>query len=112
MIAAAMVDDAIEVLVVDLVGGVRRLVVVGVRAGREGEARHARLVEARDVGRLIRVRLDDEVEAGGDVGALEQPSPHRAGAGGLHDQLVVLHAADHVEVEVGGDLIRAAPAAR
>ena len=31
------VDDAIEILVVDLVGGVGRLVVVGVRAGEEAQ---------------------------------------------------------------------------
>ncbi len=98
-------DDPVEILVVDLVGGVRRLVIVGVRARREGQAHDLCLVEAGDVGRLIRIGLDDQVEAGGDVGALEQARPHRARAGGLHDQLVVLHAADHVEVQIRGELI-------
>ena len=33
------IDDAIEVFVVDLVGGVGRAVIVGMRAGREEERR-------------------------------------------------------------------------
>src|SRR5437867_4117326 len=49
------VDDAVEILVVDLVGGIGRLVVVGVRAGEEGEAGDARQIERRDIGRLIRI---------------------------------------------------------
>ena len=68
-------DDAIEILVVDLVGGIRRLVVVGMRAGRERQARHAGLVEGRDVGRLIRIRLQLQIEAGRDVRALEDATP-------------------------------------
>ena len=35
-------DDAIEILVVDLVGGVARTVIVGVRAGEEAERRARR----------------------------------------------------------------------
>ena len=99
------VDDPIEILVVDLVSGVGRPVIVDVRAGEEVEGRHAGLVEARHVGRLVRVGLHDQLEAGGDVGLLDEPPPHVARAGGLHGQLVVLHPADHVEVEVRGDLI-------
>ena len=70
------VDDAIEIFVIDLVGGVRRPVIVGVRAGEEVQARHAGLVEAGDVGRLIRILLHQQVEAGGDVGLFDQPRPH------------------------------------
>ena len=69
------VDDAIEILVVDLVGGVGRLVVVGVRAGEEVQRRDARRVEGGDVGRLIRIFLHREVEAGGDVGLLDDLAP-------------------------------------
>ena len=79
--------------------------VVGVRAGEEAQARHARRVEARDVGRLIRILLQRQIEAGGDVRLLDDPRPRRARAGRLHRQLVVLHPADHVEVQVRGDLI-------
>ena len=104
-IAAANVDDAIEIFVVDLVGRVAGPVVVGVRAREEAERRHAGLVEAGDVGRLIRIRLQHEIEAGGDVRLLEDLRPHRARAGRLHGQLVVDHAADHVEVEIRGQLV-------
>ena len=66
---------------------------------------HAGLVEARDVGRLIGIRLQHELEAGGDVGLLEDARPDRARAGRLHGELVVHHAADHVEVEIRGELV-------
>ena len=65
---------------------------------------HAGLVEAGDVGRLIRIRLQDEIETGGDVGLLENLRPHGARARGLHGELVVHHAADHVEVQIRREL--------
>ena len=84
---------------------VRRLVVIDVRTGEEDQARNARLVEARNVRRLIRVGCDREVESGRDVRAFQQPAPDWTRSRSLHDQPVVLHAAHHVEVEVRGDLI-------
>ena len=97
--------DAIEILVVDLVRRVGRPVIVDVGAGEERQRRHAGLIEGGDVGRLIGILLHLQVESGGDVRLLEDLRPRRRGAGGLDGQLVVLHAADHVEVQIGGDLI-------
>ena len=71
---------------------------------KKRETRHARLVEAGDVGRLVRIRLQHEIESRRDVGLFENARPHRARAGRLHGELVVDHAADHVEVEIGGEI--------
>ena len=98
-------DDAIEVFVVDLVGGVRRPVVVGVGAGEEAQARHAGVVERRDVGRLIRIRLHCTSKPAATLACSMSLAHTRARAGRLHGQLVVLHAADHVEVQIGRELI-------
>ncbi len=61
-------------------------------------------VERLDVGGLIRIGLQAEIESRLHVRLLDQLVPHRARPAGLEVELVVLHAADHVEVEVGLDV--------
>ena len=99
------VDDAIEIFVVDFVCRVGWTVIVRVRTGGEEQRRQPRLVEVRAVGRLIRIGIGGEIEPGGDVRALENPRPYRARRDAVRRQLVVLHAADHVEVHIRRDLI-------
>ena len=77
--------------------------VVGVRPGEEVQAGHPGLVERGHVGGLIRIGLDDQVEARRDVGLLEQPWPRRARTSGLDREAVVLHPPHHIEVEVRRD---------
>src|SRR4030095_3459175 len=96
------VGDAIEVLVVDFVGGVARTVIVGMRPRREKERRNVRLVEVGTVGRLIWVWRDIQVESGRDIRAFQYARPHVAAAGSVRGQPIVLHPADHVEIEVSG----------
>ena len=98
------VDDPIEVFVIDLVSGVTGPMVIGMGARKETQRWHARLIEAGDVGRLVGIRLQDEVEAGGHVRLLENPRPRGTRAGRLNGELVVHHAADHVEIEICGEL--------
>ena len=73
--SAANATIAIEILVVDLVGRVGGPVIVDVAAGEEIQRRHAGLVERRDVGRLIRIRLELQIESGADVGLFENARP-------------------------------------
>ena len=80
--------------------------IVGVCPGEKVEAGDPGLIEAGDVGRLIGVRLDLQVEACGDIGLLEKPRPSGTGSRGLDGELVVLHAADHVEVQVRREILQ------
>ncbi len=73
-------------------------------AREQRERRHAGLVEARRIGRQVRVVLQLQVEARHHVDLFEQRAPRRARADGLHRQLVVAHPSDHVEVHIGGDV--------
>ncbi len=75
------------------------------RAGREIHTRHAGLIEARHVGRLIRIFLQRQIKACRHVRSLQQACPHRTRASGLYRELVVVHPSDHVEVEIGRELI-------
>ena len=79
--------------------------VVDVRAGEEVETGHAGLIEAGHVGRLVGILLQQQIEPGRDVRLFDETSPGRARAGRLDGELVVLHAPDHVEVQVRRELI-------
>src|SRR5262249_41680283 len=68
------------------------------------ERRHLGLIERGDVGRLIRIRLQLQVEACRNVSLLDDPRPRRRRAERLNGQAVVLHAADHVEVQISREL--------
>ena len=77
-IAVAKLDDAIEIFVVDLVGGIGRTMVVAVRAGEKIETGHAGLIERGDVGWLVWILLKLQVETRRHVRLLEHLRPDRA----------------------------------
>ena len=74
------------------------------RSGEEVQHRHLFRIEAGGVGGEIRVFLEDEAEASGDIALFQFAAPEPRGADALHGELVVAQAADHVEVHIGRDL--------
>ena len=74
-------------------------------AGEERQRRDAGEVERRRVGRQVGIVLDGDLQRRVGVGRRRQRRPRRARSGALHLQRVPVQAADHVEVEVGGELI-------
>ena len=74
-------------------------------AAEQVDGRNAGAVEARGVGRQVRVGLHAEIEAHRNVGGFDQPRPVGTRTDRLNGQAVVADAAHHVQVHVGRDLV-------
>src|SRR5262245_20695498 len=77
---------------------------IRMRSGREEQAGNVGQVEAGAISRLVRVGLHAEVETRSHVGSFEYPGPDGAGPGAFSGQAIVLHPANHVEVDVRSEL--------
>ena len=95
----------LQVVVVDPVRRVGRPVIVLVGTAEQVDGRNPGAVEARGVGRQVRIGLHAKIEADRDVGRFDQPRPVGTRADRLNGQAVVADAAHHVQVHVSRDLV-------
>ena len=84
---------------VDRIRVVFRRVIALVRAGEEVNDGNLMRVKARLIGRAVAVAARGDVEMQLAADAIEQRLPFRRGLAAKGDQLVVVHRADHVEVD-------------
>ena len=98
--------DPGEPFVVQLLGGVRGLVVIGVGSGEQVEGGHALAVERRRVGGQVGVVGQRQIESPRHVGALHDARPDTRGTHRLHREPVLVEASHHVQVDIGEKLIR------